>query len=142
MPIRLNRRLLTVGLLATAGAPALASAPDRVPANDVERLPDHAALWARLPLPFTPAQAWISLPRDARVEIGAAVIGMALAEYIHGDQFAEADQFLDVTLRETAYETADDLLQRITPRLWELFPDLFGFEGEHPAWALRAGMVR
>ena len=34
-----------------------------------------------MPLPFTPAEAWHLLSPETQVEIGAAVIGMHLAQY-------------------------------------------------------------
>lgn len=97
------------------GAPAVAG--PRLRGDDTERLPDHADLWDRMPLPFTPSQAWHLLSPATQAEIGAAVIGMALAEYIAGDGMADEDQFLDEGLRGAAAETQDDLLNAITPRL-------------------------
>jgi len=126
------RRARVTGLLATA-------VPKR--GDDTERLPDRAALWSGLPLPFTPAQAWHLLSPATQAEIGAAVIGMALAEYVAGDMHAEADQFHDDALRGAAMEVASDLLGGIEQRLWVLFPDLYGPDADHPAWALDAGLA-
>lgn len=136
-----TRRVL---VLALASAPALNGAAIAAPelrGDDTERLPDHAGFWARMPLSFTPAQAWHRLSPATQAEIGAAVIGMALAEYIAGDGMADADQFHDEALRSDAVRVNDDLLNRITPRLWTLLPDLYGPDGDHPAWALDAGMA-
>jgi len=121
------------------GAPAVAG--PRLRGDDTERLPDHAGLWARMPLPFTPAEAWRLLSPATQAEIGAALIGMALAEYIAGDGMADADQFHDEGLRSAASRVNDDLLNRLTPRLWVLLPDLYGPDGDHPAWALDSGMA-
>lgn len=140
MPQRpLTRRALAAAFVMLHLPPAAAS-PFR--GDDIERLPDHAALWNRLPLPFTPAQAWRLLSPSTQAEIGAAVIGMALAEYIAGDGMAEADQFLDEDLRSAANDTQHDLLNRIGQRLWVLLPDLYGPDGDHPAWALAGGLAR
>jgi hypothetical protein len=109
--------------------------------DDTARLPDHAGLWARMPLPFTPAEAWHLLSPATQAEIGAAVIGMHLAQYVHGDSMAEADCFRDGDLREAASEVEHDILNRMDDRLWALFPDLYGPDGDHPRWALDAGMV-
>lgn len=121
------------------GAPAVAAPYLR--GDDTERLPDHADLWAQMPLPFTPAEAWRRLSPATQAEIGAAVIGMALAEYVAGDMHDEADQFLDEDLRGAAIDTQHDLLNRIGERLWVLLPDLYGPDGDHPAWALDSGMA-
>ncbi|KMO32905.1 hypothetical protein [Methylobacterium aquaticum] len=109
--------------------------------GDAHRLPDHAAFWSRLPLPFSPAEAWHLLSPEAQAEIGAAVIGMHLAQYVHGDGRADADQFHDEGLRAVASNVADDLLNRMDDRLWSLFPDLYGPEGDHPRWALDSGLA-
>lgn len=134
----LNRRALIAAL---AAAPSSTAAAFRLRGDDTERLPDHAALWARMPLPFTPAEAWRLLSPATQAEIGAAVIGMALAEYVSGDMHDEADQFLDEDLRHAANDTQHDLLNRIGNRLWVLLPDLYGPDGDHPAWALDAGLA-
>ncbi|SDO59702.1 hypothetical protein SAMN05216360_12924 [Methylobacterium phyllostachyos] len=109
--------------------------------DDTARLPDHASLWARMPLPFTPAEAWHSLSPATQAEIGAAVIGMVLAEYVSGDMHGDADHFHDDALRGDAMDVGSDLLTRIEQRLWVLFPDLYGPDGDHPAWALTSGMA-
>ncbi|GJD58367.1 hypothetical protein [Methylobacterium dankookense] len=106
------------------------------------RLPEFPALWGRLPLPFTPAEAWARLPVRVQAEIGAAVIGMALANYIAGDGLAEADQFLDEGLRIEAGDAAHAILNTMDNRLWSLFPDLYGPDGDHPRWALEGGFAR
>ena len=140
----LFRRAVAAGLLAASVAPSASKDRHTVPTlrgDDTARLPDHAALWARLPLPFTPAEAWHLLSPATQAEIGAAVIGMALAQYIHGDSMAEADCFRDDALREAASEVEHDILNQMDDRLWTLFPDLYGPDGDHPRWALTAGMV-
>ena len=109
--------------------------------SDTVRLPDHAALWSRMPLPFTPADAWHLLSPATQAEIGAAVIGVVLAEYVSGDMHGDADRFHDEALRGDAMDAGSDLLTRIEQRLWALFPDLYGPDGDHPAWALNSGMA-
>ena len=147
MSTRINRRTLAAGLLAataTAGPGfpgARAGSEPHLRGDDNARLPDHAALWARMPLPFTPAEAWHLLSPATQAEIGAAVIGMVLAEYVSGDMHGEADHFHDDALRSDAMDTGSDLLTRIEQRLWVLFPDLYGPDGDHPAWALNSGMA-
>lgn len=140
MTAHINRRVLAAGLLATTAAPALAAKPN-LRGDDTERLPDHAALWARMPLPFAPAEAWRLLSPETQVEIGAAVVGMVLADYVSGDMHAEADCFHDDALRGDCTDARDALLNRIGDRLWSLFPDLYGPDGDHPAWALNSGMA-
>lgn len=140
MSARINRRALAAGLLAATAAPAVASGPI-LRGDDTARLPDHSALWARMPLPFTPAEAWRLLSPATQAEIGAAVIGMVLAEYVSGDMHGDADRFHDEALRGDAMDTGSDLLTRIEQRLWVLFPDLYGPDGDHPAWALNTGMA-
>lgn len=141
-----RRHVLSAALAAVvAGAiPATGANPaSQVALRDGgERLPDHGALWSRMPLPFTPAEAWRLLSPATQAEIGAAVIGMYLAQYVHGDDMAEADQFLDADLRNSACDVEHDLLNRLDDRLWALFPDLYGPDGEHPAWALNSGFAR
>lgn len=141
----INRRTLAAGLLAATAGPAVAhnagSLGISLRGDDTARLPDHAALWSRMPLPFTPAQAWHLLSPTTQAEIGAAVLGMALADYVSGDMHDAADHFHDAALREDCMEARDALLNRISDRLWSLFPDLYGPEGDHPAWALNSGMA-
>ncbi|WP_342111775.1 hypothetical protein [Methylobacterium sp. SI9] len=144
MSARINRRALAAGLLAAMAAPAIAKDTRSVGilrGDDTARLPDHAAFWSRLPLPFSLAEAWGKLSPATQAEIGAAVLGMALAQYVYGDGRAEADQFTDEDLRAEASDVADDLLNQIDGRLWVLLPDLYGPDGDHPAWAYAAGMV-
>ncbi|MCJ2085786.1 hypothetical protein MKK88_07225, partial [Methylobacterium sp. E-005] len=144
MSARINRRALAAGLLAASAAPTAAKGTHKVSTlrgDDTERLPDHAALWARMPLPFTPAEAWHLLSPTTQAEIGAAAIGMVLAEYVSGDMHGDDDHFYDDALRGDAMDTGSDLLTRIEQRLWVLFPDLYGPDGDHPAWALNSGMA-
>ena len=145
MTARLPRRDALAAVLAAMTLPAgsaLAAMPAPVlRGDDTGRLPDHTALWARMPLPFTPAEAWHLLSPATQAEIGAAVIGMHLAQYVHGDGMAEADCFRDGDLREAASEVEHDILNRMDDRLWTLFPDLYGPDGDHPRWAIDAGMV-
>ncbi|MCJ2119312.1 hypothetical protein MKK65_22535 [Methylobacterium sp. J-001] len=76
MTARINRRALAAGLLAASAAPAAASTPyfassPALRGDNTARLPDHAALWSRMPLPFTPAEAWHLLSPTTQAEIGA-----------------------------------------------------------------------
>lgn len=131
-----------ISLDAVAAAPeVVARASSEARGDDTPRLPDHAAFWSRLPLPFSLADAWHKLSPATQVEIGAAVLGMALAQYVYGDGRAEADQFTDDGLRSDASDVADDLLNRIDDRLWVLLPDLYGPDGDHPRWALDSGLA-
>lgn len=146
MSARINRRALTAGILAATATPVIADVPANpwgraLRGDDTARLPDHAAFWARMPLPFTPAQAWRLLSPETQAEIGAAVIGMVLAEYVSGDMHGDEDHFYDDALRGDAMDVGSDLLTRIERRLWVLFPDLYGPDGDHPAWALNSGMA-
>ena len=142
MTTGINRRALAAGLLAATAAPAAAAPRSQLRGDTGDQLPDHAVLWARMPLPFTPVEAWRLLSSETQAEIGAAVIGMALAEYVSGQMHEdEADRFLDEDLMSAAMDVQSDLLNAITPRLWSLFPDLYGPDGDHPAWALASGMA-
>lgn len=141
MPPALTRRAMVAALASASALSVPVVASPHLRGDDTERLPDHADLWARMPLPFTPAEAWRLLSPATQAEIGAAVIGMALAEYIAGDSHDEGDKFLDDDLRDTAWNVQHDLLNAITPRLWALLPDLYGPDGDHPAWALDSGMA-
>jgi hypothetical protein len=121
---------------------ALAAMPAPVlRGDDTARLPDHAALWARMPLPFTPAEAWHLLSPATQAEIGAAVIGMVLADYVSGDMHEESDHFRDDALRSECMTARDETLNALDDRLWVLLPDLYGPEGDHPAWALSSGFA-
>ncbi len=144
-PVRTSRRsifgaIFGAGAFAALGAPVAVAKP-ALRDSDANRLPDHAAFWSRLPLPFSPAEAWKLLSPEVQAEIGAAIITMHLAQYIHGDGMADADQFHDDELRSQASNVADDLLNRMDDRLWSLFPDLYGPEGDHPRWALNNGFA-
>lgn len=146
MAARINCRALAAGLLlAATAAPAVAQGdqrnPDTFRGDDTARLPDHAAFWSRLPLPFSLTDAWHMLSPATQAEIGGAVLGMALANYVYGDGRADADQFTDANLRASASDVADDLLNRIDDRLWVLLPDLYGPDGDHPRWALDSGLA-
>jgi len=141
----LPRRNVLASVLAVMTLPA-GSALAAMPApalrgDDTARLPDHAELWARMPLPFTPAEAWHLLSPATQAEIGAAVIGMALADYVSGDMHEEVDHFRDDALRSDCMTTRDETLTALDDRLWVLFPDLYGPEGDHPAWALSSGFA-
>ncbi|MGU3388541.1 hypothetical protein ACLBYG_28865 [Methylobacterium sp. D53M] len=140
MSARINRRALAAGLLVATTAPAAAVAP-ALRGDDTARLPNHAAFWSRLPLPFSLTDAWHMLSPATQAEIGGAVLGMALANYVYGDGRADADQFKDEGLRSVASDVADDLLNRIDDRLWVLLPDLYGPDGDHPRWALDSGLA-
>ncbi|KAA0122836.1 hypothetical protein CIW48_15445 [Methylobacterium sp. P1-11] len=144
MSARINRRALAAGLLAATATQTGGVAKFATPAlrgDDTARLPDHAAFWSRLPLPFSLTDAWHMLSPATQAEIGGAVLGMALANYVYGDGRADADQFTDEALRSAAYNVADDLLNRIDDRLWVLLPDLYGQDGDHPRWALDSGLA-
>ncbi|MDP4006887.1 hypothetical protein [Methylobacterium sp. NEAU K] len=140
MTARINRRALAASLLSATAVPAIAADP-ALRGDDTARLSDHAALWSRMPLPFTPAEAWHLLSPATQAEIGAAVIGMALADYVSGDMHDAADHFHDDALRGDCMEARDALLNRISDRLWSLFPDLYGPDGDHPPWALDSGFT-
>ncbi|WP_244276348.1 hypothetical protein [Methylobacterium indicum] len=144
-PVRTSRRsifgaIFGAGAFAALGAPAVAARP-ALRGGDANRLPDHAAFWSRLPLPFSPAEAWKLLAPEVQAEIGSAIITMHLADYIHGDGMADADQFHDVALRDEASGVANHILNRMGDRLWSLFPDLYGPDGDHPRWALDSGLA-
>ena len=132
--------ILGAGIFASAAAPALALAT-ALRGGDANRLPSHVGFWGRLPLPFSPAEAWKLLAPEVQTEIGAAIITMHLAEYIHGDGMGDADQFHDAALRDEASGVANDILNRMGGRLWALFPDLYGPDGDHPRWALDGGLA-
>lgn len=127
---------------ALAGAMALAAADAALRGDGGPRLPNLAQLWARMPLPYTPVEAWRLLSPDTQAEIGAAVIGIALADYVAGQSHAVPGPFLDAKLQAAAADAAADLSNALAPRLWALFPDLLGSEGRHASWALDFGMVR
>lgn len=141
----LPRRNVLASVLAALPLPtgsALAAMPAPILCgDDAARLPDHAALWARMPLPFTPAEAWHLLSPATQAEIGAAVIGMALADYVSGHMHEEVDHFRDDALRSDCMAARDKTMNALDDRLWVLFPDLYGPEDDHPAWALEGGFA-
>lgn len=137
MNLSIHRRGLAFGLLAASIVPAPTAANDTG-----ERLKTHAEFWQRLPLPWSPAEAWGRLSVATQAEIGAAVIGMALSEYIAGEDYAPENRFLDADLRDDAWQVNHELLNGLTPRLWTLFPELYGPDGDHPRWALAGGFAR
>ena len=136
-----RRHVLAAALAAAAAGTVPLASASALRGDDGKRLPNHAALWSRLPLPFTPAEAWHRLSAATQAEIGAAVIGMYLAQYVHGDDMAKADRFHDDALRDAACDVEHDILNRLDDRLWALFPDLYGPDGDHPAWALNSGLA-
>nr|USU32902.1 hypothetical protein NG677_04165 [Methylobacterium sp. OTU13CASTA1] len=138
MTLPIDRRGLALGLLASTIAPACPA----VTVDGAGRLSDHADFWSRLPLPFTLAQAWNRLSPDTQAEIGTAVIGMTLADYIQGGDRAEEDQFSDSDLRAYADEVWHSILNTMPQRLWGLLPELYGPDGDHPRWALDGGLAR
>jgi hypothetical protein len=144
MAAQINRRALAAGILAATAVPTIAKDTRTVGTlrgDDTTRLPDHAAFWSRLPLPFSLTDAWHMLSPTTQAEIGTAVLGMALAQYVYGDGRADADQVEDEGLRSAASDVADDILNRIDARLWVLLPDLYGPDGDHPRWALDSGLA-
>ncbi|MCJ2087288.1 hypothetical protein MKK88_15030 [Methylobacterium sp. E-005] len=145
MSTHINRRALAAGLLAATAAPAVAHiVPVRnaFRGDDTARLPDHAALWARLPLPFSLAEAWHLLSPATQAEIGAAVIGMVLAEYVSGDMHGDADRFHDEALRSDAMDTGSDLHPRACRRMRIRLAPRHGRRGRHRPWAGRLRVRR
>ena len=138
MQYALNRRAVGAGLCLSAILPTVALAQRPEPVTEA---PIASKLWDRLPLPMTPAEAWQAIPAATRGEIGAALVGMVLADLIGGQAYDEPDQFLDASLREEACGVSDYLLSRIYQQVEVACPEMFGTD-DHPAWALDGGLVR
>lgn len=136
----ISRRAVAAGLFVSPILPAAALSPSPLPGSGEHPL--AADLWHTLPLPSTPVEAFRALPEPIRAELGGALVGMVLADLIGGQAYDEPDKFLDEGLRDRACNVSNVLLNHMCRRVEDVLPDLLGPNGDHPAWALNAGLVR
>ncbi len=145
-PVRTSRRSI-FGAIFGAGAFAALGAPvaRRQPAlrdSDANRCPITPRSGPRLPLPFLPgAGVEGSLPRRFRPRSARRYITMHLAEYVHGDGRADADQFHDVALltRRAASRTTSST--GWATAFGRCSPTSTGRTAIIPRWALDGGLA-
>jgi len=93
-----------------------------------------------VPGPSDVAAALDHVPADVARTIAEHAVNMVLQGFLSGQAYAEADRVLS---DEDARGEAFDLECRLSSGLYTMveraFPDLFGPDGEHPAWASTAG---
>lgn len=78
-----------------------------------------------------------NLPADQVFAIAEHAVRLVLAGFISGDAYAPEDRPVrDPEARELAHKEDCELLTDLYPLVEGMLPDLFGPEGELPAWAL------
>lgn len=90
----------------------------------------------KIPGPVEVSAAWSGLPDSLRDHIGFIAFDMVFQGFLSGQAYAEEDQVL------SSDEDRGEAFDRECKGLSELYrviehaaPDLFGPEGENPAWA-------
>lgn len=87
---------------------------------------------------LNPALTWAAMPAAQQAKIGALAIEWAFSTFVSGIAHAPADRLCDAAIRDEAERRSNDLLSAIPARIEAALPDLFGPDGEDPAWAWRA----
>lgn len=93
--------------------------------------------------------AWASLPPDIQARIGVAVVDMVFQEFVYGDACVVNGQPEDrpfpdeteehIAIRCAAMDATNRRLNELTPLIQGALPDLFGADGENPAWCPNPG---
>ena len=87
--------------------------------------------------------AWMRLPASQRDEIGLLAADLVFQGYLYGDLVPEKDQVLpDQDARDAAGDRENDRLNEIHRTVTGALPDLFGPDGDHPAWATNSHGAR
>ena len=94
----------------------------------------------RVPGPAELSAAWAGLPSSLRDHIGFIALDMVFQSFLGGDAYRLEDRVLH------SDDERGQAMDRESKRLAELYravedalPDLFGSEGENPAWSQTAG---
>lgn len=100
-----------------------------------------AARHAKIPETET---AWMSLPAAERDRIGLIAVDMVFQGFIFGDAYVACGQHedravQDEAIRETAGIAEDRLLNELHAAIEAALPELFGPDGENPAWCDNPG---
>ncbi|GJD88222.1 hypothetical protein BHAOGJBA_1735 [Methylobacterium hispanicum] len=93
--------------------------------------------------------AWHGLPAETRNRIGVTAVDMVFQEFIHGDACVVNGQPEDrpfpgeteehIAIRCAAMDATNQRLNELTPLIEGALPDLFGSDGENPAWCPNPG---
>ncbi len=93
-----------------------------------------------IPSPAEIGTAWAALPSGLRDRIGLIALDMVFQGFLGGDAYRPEDRVLH------SDDERGQAMDRESKRLAELYravedalPDLFGPEGENPAWSQTAG---
>ncbi|GAB6843996.1 hypothetical protein HNR00_005090 [Methylorubrum rhodinum] len=89
-----------------------------------------------IPGPSDIEAAWRGFPAETRDRIGIVALDMVFQAFVSGDGYAPADRPVqDEQLRYEANEACDRRLTQLHTEIEGALPDLFGPDGEHPAWS-------
>ncbi|NEU13555.1 hypothetical protein G3T14_15655 [Methylobacterium sp. BTF04] len=90
----------------------------------------------KVPGPVELSAAWSHLPVPLRDSIGFIALDMVFQGFLHGDAYAPDDRVLQSDeARGEAGVRSDNLLSELFRTIENALPDLFGPEGENPAWS-------
>jgi hypothetical protein len=90
----------------------------------------------KVPGPVELSAAWSQLPDPVRDHIGFIALDMVFQGFLHGDAYAPEDRVLrSDEARGEAGVRSDSLLSELFRTIEDALPDLFGPEGENPAWS-------
>jgi hypothetical protein len=93
-----------------------------------------------VPGPAELSAAWAGLAPSLRDRIGFIALDMVFQGFLSGDAYAEEDKVLaDREARGEADERSSANLSELYRVIEGALPDLFGQDGENPAWARRSG---
>lgn len=94
----------------------------------------------RVPGPVELSAAWSALPLSLRDHIGFIALDMVFQGFLSGDAYAEEDKVLaDRRDRGEAENRSTASLNELHRVIEDALPDLFGPDGENPAWSQIAG---
>ncbi|MCJ2132295.1 hypothetical protein [Methylobacterium sp. E-045] len=106
---------------------------------------EASAKYPALPAFTIPGQlearaAWHRLPVETRDRIGTLAVDHAFAMFLTGDLLAPGEQVLagDPQAQHEAGHRADETLEDLMALIEGALPELFGVQGQHPAWAISA----
>lgn len=93
----------------------------------------------RIPGPVELSAAWSDLPVSLRDHIGFVALDMVFQGFLSGSAYEPEDRvLLSDDDRGEALGRESDGLTELYRIVEDALPDLFGPEGENPAWAVRS----
>jgi len=90
----------------------------------------------KIPGPVEVSAAWSGLPDSLRDHIGFIAFDMVFQGFLSGQAYAEADYVLPSDEdRSEACDRESESMTELYRTVEDAVPELFGPEGENPAWA-------